>query len=242
MSIIFNKLRVILLFTAVWCFSLVLCGCDCAPKPDNKELSQAINEVLKNQTVIIPAPGFPSKMEELMLVLEDPSAPENAQKPYHPAEKIGWEGMIDYARAYEKQGAMTFEKGTFEERNFFDEAFSFTGFRLRVTDVIRDDTVVIPSIGRVGFKAGVVSVKDIVKASEPEKRDDKSYLIRVTYTSSIGDAKSWVNDEIIEKSGAKNRLLNEETVNVIYKDGKYSVDDENFVKFHKNPYLAFEIE
>ncbi|MBO6258147.1 MAG: hypothetical protein J6M93_02260 [Succinivibrio sp.] len=222
--------------------SLLLSGCDRAPKPDSKELSQAINEVLKNQTVIIPAPGFPSKMEELMLVLEDPSAPQNAKKPYHPAEKIGWEGMIDYARAYEKQGAMTFEKGTFEERNFFDEAFSFTGFRLRVTDVIKGDTVVIPSLGRVGFKAGVVTVKDIVKTSEPQKQEDKSYTIAVTYTSAVGAAKNWLNDEILEKSGAKNRLLNEETVNVTYKDGKYSIGDEAFIKFHQKPYLAFDVE
>ena len=218
--------------------SMLLCSaCSQEPKITDRLLTDLINEKLASQEVIIKAPGFPSKEEALVLVLEDPALPENQQKAYHPAEKLGWQHMLEYARAFEQAGALKVETGTFAERDYFDKNFTFTGHRLHITEPLKQDTVILPALGKVGFKLGKSCVGKILSHTEP-KADGDGYAFTVTFEGGLCQLKSWATGEIVSLSGVNEVLKEPVTLRVTCRKQQCSIAEAKFLEKAQKPLLA----
>lgn len=227
-------------FRLLWCClsSALLCACSDEPKLSADFLIGVLNPVLQQQDVIIKAPGFPSKEVAMALVLEDPSLPENQSKPYHPAEKLGWEQMLEYARAFEKSGALKLETGTFSERDYFDQPFSFSGHRLHVVEPLKSDTVILPALGKVGFKLGKSCVAKVLKVTDPVKHSGR-YEFEVTFETGLCQLKSWANGELVTLSGVGEHLNEPQTVKLSCLKQQCEILDSSWLETLLKPKLAF---
>ena len=220
-------LSVIRKIAVVICAAGLLLGCqDQSREPTEDNLRAALDHVLNGQNVILKSPGFPSKVAEMVLVIEDPKAPENQGKKYHPAEITGWESMLGYARLYEKAGVVSLESGTFDEQNYSGANFRFTGYRVHIGDDLKKDTVVIPTIGKVGLKAGWVAVDRIVKIS-PVTEKNGLKTVEVTYTRKADNLRTWCSEEILESSGMHEALSGEQKTVLQLSEQGWVVSDPN---------------
>ncbi len=217
-----------------------LMACQAEEIPDEGLMVEALNEQLAVQEVIIKAPGFPSKEEALVMVLEDPDLPENLEKSYHPAEKLGWRQMLEYARAFEKAGVIRVHSGTFAERDYFDKPFTFTGHRLHIGTELQADTVILPSMGKVGFKLGRVCVKRLLSRSAPSFNAETGQAeVTVSFEAGLCQLKSWASEEIVSLSGVR-ALFNEPLTLTLGCDLQHCVIvDEQFRSRLQKPLLAF---
>ncbi|MCR5536655.1 MAG: hypothetical protein K6F05_04490 [Succinivibrio sp.] len=217
---------------------LTLLGC--SPKPELNEamIKDLINPLLSKQEVIIKSPGFPSKLEAMVLVLEDPSLPDNQHKRYHPAEKLGWEQMLEYARAFEKSQVLRFETGTFDEHDYFDKPFTFHGHRLHIEGDLKQDTVILPALGKVGFKLGRSCVTEVSSFTEPVK-EGKDYVFDFTVKVGVCELKNWSNPEILRLSGVEAVLPQSVTLKGRCHQKKCAVIADKYIESISKPKLLF---
>ncbi len=202
----------------------------------NEEAAAALlNEALNKQRVFVTAPGLPSKLHEMALAAEDPDAPENAQKKYHPAERNGWKNMIAYGEALEKQGVLKIKHGTFFEDDFYNRRFKYTGVLMELKPEMKPYVAVTPVDGRVLLRVGYSGVGRIEGI---EKIDAEHY--KVKFTTALCRISPWHNAEVDKFTKASSLLGGEESVVVKVKGGKAYIDDEDFLISLKNPVTDFK--
>lgn len=205
------------------------------PTPD--EAAKLINSYLNTQSVMISAPGIPSKLHEMSLCAEDPENPENAKKNYHPAEKAGWLRMIAFGRALEKEGFLTLEQGSFFEDDFYNRRFKFTGYLMHVQNEMNSYVAVMPQQGRVLLKVGHVGVGQIVSVKALHAEDKKA---QVSYTTVLIDRAPWFTQDVEQFTAVSSMLGGKEQVSLTFKDGKWLIDDPVFLATVKNPVADFK--
>lgn len=203
--------------------------------PTADEAKTLINSHLNSQSVLISAPGMPSKLHDFAMVAEDPDATENAQKQYHPAEKEGWRSMIAFGKALEQAQVMTLEQGTFFEDDFYDRRFKFTGYVMHFAPKMAGELAVMPQQGRVMLKAGKVGVDKIV--SIKDAKDVQGY--DVTYTTSLYNRAWWLTAELEPFTRLQAMLGGEEHVTIVQKNGAFVIEDPAFLSSVKNPVADF---
>lgn len=210
-------------------------GAVAAVAPTVDEAKALINSHLNSQSVLISAPGMPSKLHDFAMVAEDPDAQENAQKQYHPAEKEGWRSMIAFSRALEKAGVMQLEAGTFFEDDFYDRRFKFTGYVMHFDPKMAGELAVMPQQGRVMLKAGKVGVDKIV--SVRDARDSHGY--DVIYTTMLYNRAWWLTPELEPFTRLQAMVGGEEHVTIVQKNGAFVIEDAAFLSSVKNPVADF---
>lgn len=190
---------------------------------DEEMVRTALDAALNLQKVYIEAPGFPSRVHDMALCVEDPNAEANLKKQYHPAARQGWLRMTSFARALSKNGWFDLDEGTFFDRDLYNRPFKYTGYLINVTDKLKDYVAVVPNDGRVLLRAGVSAVDRIVSI----KNNGKSTL--VTFTTTLGNPSPWLDENTIKYANPKALLGGEESATLSCDTHRCKVTDEKFL-------------
>jgi hypothetical protein len=197
---------------------------------DVSAVEAGLNAALNTQKVYVTAPGFPSKMHDLALCLEDPEAKENASKQYHPAARQGWKRMIAFGRALEKGGWVRLKQGTFFDRDLYNRPFKFTGYLMSVEPKLKDYVAVVPYDGRVLLRAGVSAVDKVVSV-----RDEGGGKVTATFTTKLGSPSPWLDGGTEKYASPRALLGGRESVAMECGKDKCSVSDQAFLDGLKKP-------
>ena len=208
-------------------------------KADAETFAYLLNEKLNAQKVIISAPGIPSRVHEMSMVAEDPEHENNKGKAYHPAEISGWGMMVRQGRLLEKNGLMVLEAGTFEEKSYTGEDFTFSGYLMKFTDRAREYLAVMPAIGRVGLKIGSVGVDEITEIGKTVPLNGRAQL-DVSFTTKLINPAPWASEEILRETNINSFVEGSLKVRMSFDDGQWRIADEDFLLSVKNPVFDFE--
>ncbi len=187
-------------------------------------VARGLDEALGTQKVYVTAPGFPSKIHDMALCIEDPEAKENLSKEYHPAARQGWLRMARFGRALAEGGWVTMEQGTFFDRDLYGRPFKFTGYLMTVSPRLKDYVAVVPYDGRVLLRAGVSALKDVVSV-----KDEGSGKVTATFTTKLGDPAPWLEGRAGEEANPSALLGGQESVEMECSEDSCKVSDQAFL-------------
>lgn len=192
---------------------------------DLEMVAAGLDSALNSQKVYVTAPGFPSKLHDLALCIEDPDAKENLSKQYHPAARRGWTRMAAFARALEKGGWVRLEQGTFYDRDLYGRPFKFTGYLMEVQPKLKDYVAVVPQDGRVLLRAGVSALDRVVSV-----KDEGGGRITASFITKLGSPAPWLEGGAGEYADPQALLGGQESVLMSCTEKSCVIEDQDFLK------------
>lgn len=189
-----------------------------------------LDAALNSQKVYVTAPGFPSKLHDMALCIEDPDAKENLSKQYHPAARRGWQRMAAFARALEKGGWVKLEQGTFYDRDLYGRPFKFTGYLMEVQPKLKDYVAVVPQDGRVLLRAGVSALDKVVSV-----KDEGDGKLTAAFITKLGSPAPWLEGGAGEYATPQALLGGQESVLMSCTQKACVIEDRDFLEGLSKP-------
>lgn len=210
-------------------FAVSLCSCTDPADVERRNIEHVINSVISLDKVYVMAPGTEFNEESsTLLLIEDPSLEENSSRKYAYPKRVYLNRQVQIAKAMESTGLLTLTKSplTYYEKD--GTVRTTFGWKAYVRDSYRGGIVRFQN-GGMAFIAGVVGVEKIHQIVGPEIVGNMESVM-VVYTRTVIDRPKWVNDEILNDSGAMKLLEGMQTIRLVRlkDDKKWYIDSKGF--------------